>query len=291
MTIKEFTAEGNQIPINANLVKLFGGDVTTALVFRQLFYWFDKTGKEWIYKSYTEWEQETGLSQYKVKRATDKMIQLGILHKELRRAGGAPTLHYNLDYQEALLLITLIINNLHNQEPSLSSNSIMDNQEPSQSIIKNLHNGLSRNSINMNKRLPQEITKKNTQEITKTRKRAAKISPEQKAEVDKFYNHVKEQSHSMPTGEDYRNFKTTLKKMNWDSAYVIAIWDFVHNDSYIAHQCASGTFCKNIIGLQGKYETSIEKSKGSTSFDTMIKAQKADEAQDRNVIDSDKVDY
>ena len=79
--------------------------------------------------------------------------------------------------------------------------------------------------------------------------------------------------------------------MNWDSAYVIAIWDFVRADSYISQQATSGTFCKNIVGLQGKYETSFEKSKGSTSFDAMIKAQKADEAQDRNVIDSDKVDY
>ena len=51
-------------------VRLLGGDHKAAILLSQILYWSDKTKDPdgWFYKSYADWQTETGLSEAQVRR-------------------------------------------------------------------------------------------------------------------------------------------------------------------------------------------------------------------------------
>ena len=68
----------------------------------QVIYWSDK-GKGaagWFYKSDGEWQEETTLSRYKVRKYSAILEDRGVLETKLKKANGAPTTHYKFDYEE-----------------------------------------------------------------------------------------------------------------------------------------------------------------------------------------------
>lgn len=74
------------------------GDIETAIYFQQIWYWSDKgTRKDgYIYKTIEEFEYETTLSRYKQERARKKLLQIGLIETMLKKANGAPTLHFKM---------------------------------------------------------------------------------------------------------------------------------------------------------------------------------------------------
>lgn len=93
----------NIIPIPRLFVDLTG-NMETAIFLSQLLFWSDKGKRSdgFIYKSRQEWVAETGLTDYSLRMARERLEKMGILETKLHRANGAPTLHYRLE-QEALV--------------------------------------------------------------------------------------------------------------------------------------------------------------------------------------------
>lgn len=127
--IKSISGQSNLITVPRIFIDI-AGDLNTAVLLSQIVYWSDKSKREdgWFYKSYPEWEDEIGLTQFQVKRSSDKLGKMGLLEVRLKRANKAPTLHYKLDF---LLLTNLIIKKLNNQESEVS-----DYKETQQSDYK-----------------------------------------------------------------------------------------------------------------------------------------------------------
>jgi len=71
------------------------GNVKSALFLSQCVYWSDKMGRT-FYKSYKEWEEEIGLTRWDIDIARKECK--GIITTELRKANGAPTLHYTVEW-------------------------------------------------------------------------------------------------------------------------------------------------------------------------------------------------
>lgn len=96
-------------------------DYPTAALLNQMIFWSDKTKRKdgFFYKTYKEWEEETLLSEYQVRRASKKMISMGILETDVKRANGSPTLHYRLDMNK---LSESILEKLKNRNQRNSSN-------------------------------------------------------------------------------------------------------------------------------------------------------------------------
>ncbi len=95
--ISNFAGQNNILTIPRPFID-FCGDIPTALLLSQLLYWTDKTKRPdgYIYKSYKEWKSELCISERQVKRASDKLKKEGILETKIKKANGAPTLHYRL---------------------------------------------------------------------------------------------------------------------------------------------------------------------------------------------------
>lgn len=76
----------------------FTGSLDTALFLSQVIYWSDKGNQEgWFFKTYPDWEAETTLSEYQIRKASNKLKEMKILETTIKKASGNPTVHYKLN--------------------------------------------------------------------------------------------------------------------------------------------------------------------------------------------------
>ncbi|ATN02452.1 conserved phage C-terminal domain-containing protein [Staphylococcus capitis] len=129
--ITQFSGQNNIIPIPVIYIEITE-DYHTAALLNQLIYWSDRTSRKdgYFYKSYKEWEEEIHLSKYQVMRATKKLKNMGIVETALKKANGAPTVHYKVDSKE---ISQWIVKKLHNGK---LRNSTMDSEETQQSLTE-----------------------------------------------------------------------------------------------------------------------------------------------------------
>lgn len=129
--ITQFSGQNNIIPIPAIYLKITE-DYPTAALLNQLIYWSDRTHRKdgYFYKSYKEWEDEIYLSKYQVMRSIKKLKSMGIVETALKKANGAPTVHYKVDSKVTSQWIVKFLNN------GKSTNLTMDSEETQQSLTE-----------------------------------------------------------------------------------------------------------------------------------------------------------
>lgn len=95
--IRSMTGQANILTIPRIFVDLVG-DLETALFLSQVLYWSDKGSQDggWFYKTYAEWEEEICLNEYKVRKAKNKLEEMGLIETKIKKANGNPTVHYRL---------------------------------------------------------------------------------------------------------------------------------------------------------------------------------------------------
>lgn len=139
--ITQFSGQNNIIPIPTIYIRITE-DYPSAALLNQMIYWSDRTSRKdgYFYKSYNGWYEELHLTEYQVRRATKKLKSFGFVDTALKKANGAPTLHYKVDTKE---VSEWILKKLRNGN---LRNSRMDSEETQESLT--------------------EITTKTTTEIT-----------------------------------------------------------------------------------------------------------------------------
>ena len=136
--ITELHGNAGLIVIPREFIKITG-DYETAALLAQLVYWTGKSQNEgWVYKTYQDWEDEIGLSKYKVNRARKTLENLGILETKLKKANGIPTLHYRINMKK---LAELLSTNQNVSETDLN--------------VKKLENGKLKNQQMESKKIEQ----------------------------------------------------------------------------------------------------------------------------------------
>lgn len=129
--ITQFSGQNNIIPIPVIYLKITE-DYPTAALLNQLIYWSDRTNRKdgYFYKSYKEWEEEIHLSKYQVMRSIKKLKNMGIVETALKKANGAPTVHYKVDSKVTSQWIVKFLNN------GKSTNLTMDSEETQQTLTE-----------------------------------------------------------------------------------------------------------------------------------------------------------
>lgn len=127
-----FSGQQNTLTIPRPYITLCDGDILAALLLSQCIYWTDRTkdAEGWFAKSYVEWQDELGMTQYQVSRAAKALQPLG-LETKLKKFNGAPTVHYRINMDEFSKSIVKFLDN-----PGLSSLSTIHDQETSQSLTE-----------------------------------------------------------------------------------------------------------------------------------------------------------
>jgi len=127
--IKAFSGQANILTIPRPFVD-FMGNLDGALFLSQVLYWSDKGRDGWFYKTYAEWQEEICLSEYEVKKAVKKLIDLGVLETQVRKANGNPTVHYRLDFDA---FSESFLNFLQKRKPT---NSGIESRESEESLTE-----------------------------------------------------------------------------------------------------------------------------------------------------------
>jgi hypothetical protein len=165
-TLLTMAGERNTITIPRAFVR-FTGSLEAAMMLNQLLYWTPRAARagDAIYKTDRDWQEELCLARYSVRKARERLEAMGFLTTEVRRAQGAPTVHYQLDYERLVECWSdwLKTNNgLSENEQSDYSNSDNGSSENEQTMDRLKTNNESvRNQTNMNKdytKTPTKIT-------------------------------------------------------------------------------------------------------------------------------------
>lgn len=129
--IKRVSGQDNILTIPKIYLELTE-DVNAALVLNQMIYYSGITKRKdgFFYKSYVEWQEETYLTQYQIKRVVDKLKEMKLVETKLKKAHGNPTLHYKIDMDELQKSI------MKKLDKGKSSNLIIGSEETSQSLTE-----------------------------------------------------------------------------------------------------------------------------------------------------------
>lgn len=125
------SGQENIVVVPKLFVKLTG-DLTTAILLNQIVFYSDKSKRKdgFFYKTYKEWEEEICLTERQVRYSTKKLIGYGYVETALKKANGAPTVHYKLDFDKLLdsILTNCQNGNLHivGMEPDKMSESLTE---------------------------------------------------------------------------------------------------------------------------------------------------------------------
>lgn len=115
--ISSFSGQERHFAIPRVYVELVS-DFNTAILLNQIVFWSDKSKRKdgYFYKTYVEWEEETTLTEYQVRRSSKVLKDMGIVETVLKKANGSPTLHYkvNMDKLSESILKKLKKRNLRN---------------------------------------------------------------------------------------------------------------------------------------------------------------------------------
>ncbi|MDA1657902.1 conserved phage C-terminal domain-containing protein [Bacillus cereus group sp. TH150LC] len=115
--ISQISGQENIVVVPKLFVKLTG-DLTTAILLNQIVFYSDKSKRTdgFFYKTYKEWEEEICLTERQVRYSTKKLVNDGLVETALKKANGAPTVHYKLDYNKLVESILTLC-----QNPTLQS--------------------------------------------------------------------------------------------------------------------------------------------------------------------------
>lgn len=212
--IKAFTGQANILTIPRVFITMTG-ETDAALLLGQILYWSDRTTdpEGWFFKSAKEWEEELGLSAYKVNRAVKLLASWGV-QTRLKKANGAPTTHYRLDSEQFFESISKFLQN------GFSRNS-------QNGFSRDSQNGFGRNLEIDFQETPKSLTE-TTAEIT------SEITPETTDDVvaalaalglTNRQATVAVKRHQLTLDEvaQWRDWKASLKKADNATAMLVAL--------------------------------------------------------------------
>ncbi len=166
--LKQFSGTKNILAIPRFFIEITD-DIEEAIVLSQLIYWHDKSVNDgWVYKTYKDWEEETGLSEYKVRKAKKKLEEKGKKEKDgkekdekgwietkIKKANGNPTVHYRLTEK----FFDDIVKLLEETKPKSSQERSLKNQRNVSEKIKET------NLKNLKKPVTETTTETTTENI------------------------------------------------------------------------------------------------------------------------------
>ena len=138
--LKQFYGQANFVVVPRFFISMLGGDFNAAILLNQILYWSDRSqGRSgWFYKTYSDWDKEIALSKYQVRRAVIKLESTGVVETKLKKANGAPTLHYRPIGERLDELIFETIKPVDSEETSLSDSEetelTLDSEETEETI-------------------------------------------------------------------------------------------------------------------------------------------------------------
>ncbi len=244
--ITAFSGQHNIIGVPRAFCK-FMKSLEGGIFLSQLIFWSDK-GKRadgWFYKSYKEWQEETFLSQYKVSKYTDVLVNQGVLEIKIKKANGAPTLHYRFDYEK--------FNNLFIEFLTMDSIKISQSITETTTVdySEDLKDGAAKTPAPPPTQKPLELTLTGPKEKPKPQRRPKATRKPVHPSITTF----RENAHRYPAKAWYGKIEDAVG----DSEKALELWG-----SVVLNYVGMGWNPQNVKGMLEFFERGeIPKSKGN----------------------------
>lgn len=190
----------------------FTGDVTTAILLNQIVFLSDKSKRTdgFFYKTYDEWYEEICLTKRQVSYSVKKLKDMGLVETKLKRANGAPTVHYKLDYDKLL-----------------------------DSIVTKCHNPLQQNVTIHSDKVSQTLTESTTENTTESKSSSRKqVYNEDNIHfqlANRLYSRILENNPNVkkPNLQTWANdMRLMMERDDRTEEQIIYLIDWVQNDSF-----------------------------------------------------------
>lgn len=160
-----FAGQSNTLTIPRPFINLCNGDHLAALLLSQILYWQERTEDKagWFAKSYEDWYDELGLTEYQIKRIIQgdkrnknqicKLSDLGI-ETSLRRSKfykGAATLHYRVNMAAFQKRVLNIVQNDDVSNVQNDDANIVPERITTETIAKTTTENITTSSTDENK--------------------------------------------------------------------------------------------------------------------------------------------
>ena len=98
-TIRSLTGHESRLSVERLYCEAMGKDLAGGMFVSQLIFWSDKGNRTdgFVYRSAQEWENDTYLSTYLIRKYTKQCEDFGWLETKLMKANGSPTVHYRVE--------------------------------------------------------------------------------------------------------------------------------------------------------------------------------------------------
>ena len=113
-------AQSDSINVQRIYIDINNGSLIDGVMFSQIMYWhgFDKQGKTrlkvkkdgeyWLVKRYEDWWEECRVNEHTARKSINRMIDSGLLIKEVWKFDGSPTTHIRINWIEFELRVKSI---------------------------------------------------------------------------------------------------------------------------------------------------------------------------------------
>jgi hypothetical protein len=163
-TLLAMAGQRNVITVPRAFVQ-FTGSIEAAMMLNQLLYWKPRAHGDAIYKTDQDWAEELCLTRYAVRKARERLEELGVLTIEVHHVRGSRAVHYFIDYDalverwESWLQKQEVKfeNELYSQESKVRKRTLLAGEQSSKTNFVKFENELS-----MNHRVPTENTNNNS---------------------------------------------------------------------------------------------------------------------------------
>lgn len=146
--LAELMGQGANLSVPRVIVRACQGDHSASMVLSQLVFWSSKTTRQdgFFYKTNEELANELEITAPKVRYHIKKLKTLlpGVLETKVKRANGAPTTHFKIDFEALIPVIESVmtkcsIRNEHLVNSNCSNDQIHGNEQMINSITDPNH--------------------------------------------------------------------------------------------------------------------------------------------------------
>ncbi|WP_431613403.1 conserved phage C-terminal domain-containing protein [Bacillus pfraonensis] len=230
--ISQISGQENIVVVPKLFVKLTG-DLTTAILLNQIVFYSDKSKRTdgFFYKTYKEWEEEICLTERQVRYSTKKLVNAGFVETTLKKANGAPTVHYKLDFNK---LLDSILTNCQNGNLQIVG---MEPDKTSESLTEITTENTTKNNICAAKADTKKKPKKNS--YSDDFEEIWSIYPK-KRNKPKAYQRYKEALDKDHSHEDIKHgiacYAKDCEKQNTELQYIKMLEGFLNDERYLEYK-------------------------------------------------------
>ncbi|MCX7726224.1 MAG: hypothetical protein N2053_05195 [Chitinispirillaceae bacterium] len=120
--ISGFVGQSNILTVPRIFISTLDG-IEEALFVSQLLYWTGKSKDGWVWKTYSDWEEEIGIKERTLRNIKTKLEKIGLIETKIKKARGSTAVFYKLNTDKLLEMLLENVSEINSDRQKCQSRS------------------------------------------------------------------------------------------------------------------------------------------------------------------------